>query len=221
VRFASANRKTSASRSVSGSSSRGSPFSISGTASFDHHATPTRQSSKIPSLASSQRGYLRDISSSSTRCSTPVLQSESKVILETYRLGANTLNNTAPKTPIERPSSPKIGHATYGYRIVTLPVSTPRIKKRSHSTLRPNSQRTRSQLLYFTPEERQAVEELVYAKPINCDHHPNCTDCTDVEFAYQYNKAMPTNMPPEERQRIINNNRSLRNIKNVSLKASA
>jgi hypothetical protein len=217
VRFASASRKTSvsASRSVSGSS-RGSPFPISCTASLDHHATPTRQSSKLPCLASSQRGYRQDTSNSSTRYITPSPQSESKVVLETYRLGANTLNHTAPKTPIERSPSPKIGHATYGYRIVTLPASTPRIKKRNNSTLRSNTQGTRSQLLYFTPEERQAVEELVYANPINCDHHPNCTDCTDVEFAYQYNKAMPTNMPPEERQRIINNNRSLRNIKNVS-----
>jgi hypothetical protein len=38
-----------------------------------------------------------------------------------------------------------------------------------------------------------------------------------LEYAYFENKTMPTSMPPEERQKIINNNRSLRNIKNVCI----
>jgi hypothetical protein len=70
--------------------------------------------------------------------------------------------------------------------------------------------------LYFTKAERQEIADLVSASAQTRDcRHDNCTDCTNTEFAYHENKAMATSMAPEERQRIINNNRSLRNIKNV------
>ncbi|PBP22153.1 SH3-domain-containing protein [Diplocarpon rosae] len=67
---------------------------------------------------------------------------------------------------------------------------------------------------YFTPEERRAIEQLVHGNPRGCERHVNCTDCRDIEYAYHENKALPLTMDPEQRQKIINNNRSLRNIKN-------
>ncbi|KAK2626476.1 hypothetical protein QTJ16_003651 [Diplocarpon rosae] len=67
---------------------------------------------------------------------------------------------------------------------------------------------------YFTPDERRAIEQLVHVNPRGCERHVNCTDCRDIEYAYHENKALPLSMDPEQRQKIINNNRSLRNIKN-------
>jgi LAS seventeen-binding protein 1/2 len=112
------------------------------------------------------------------------------------------------KPPPEAPS-------TYGHRVFKVPenASPAEIKSRSRST----SVAVRGPL-YFTKEERQAIAEFVLAsQPTRSCRHPSCTDCTEIEYAYHENRVMATSLPPEERQKIINNNRSLRNIKNVSI----
>jgi len=75
---------------------------------------------------------------------------------------------------------------------------------------------------YFTKEERQGIADAVSASASTryCPHQ-NCTNCINNEFAYYETKAMATSMAAEDRQRIINNNRSLRNIKNVRIATSA
>lgn len=73
----------------------------------------------------------------------------------------------------------------------------------------------RPPLLYFTFQERQEIYEKVHTKPTVCDHHINCINCLDIEFAFHELQALPQDMDPELRQKIISNNRSLRNIKNV------
>ncbi|RDL41006.1 uncharacterized protein BP5553_00985 [Venustampulla echinocandica] len=67
---------------------------------------------------------------------------------------------------------------------------------------------------YFTPQERRAIQELVLSNPQSCNKHRNCTDCQEVQYSYLENIAMPTSIPPDDRQKIINSNRALRNIKN-------
>lgn len=59
------------------------------------------------------------------------------------------------------------------------------------------------------------IEEKIHSKTYSCDKHQDCTDCRNIEYAYHENIIMSTSMPPEERNKIISNNRSLRNIKNV------
>jgi hypothetical protein len=73
-------------------------------------------------------------------------------------------------------------------------------------------------LIYFTEEENLAIQAVVNSRQqgYGCEKHENCTDCREIEYSKLENQAMPTSIPPEERQKIINNNRSLRNIKNVS-----
>ncbi|CAG8973553.1 hypothetical protein HYALB_00002879 [Hymenoscyphus albidus] len=110
--------------------------------------------------------------------------------------------------------SPESPHATYNHRIYAIPAPlsspTPLIPKR-----RPlNNPEIIRGHLYFTNDERQAIAELVAANLRPCEHGNNSTDCLDFEYAHHENKAMSTSLPPEERQKIINNNRSLRNIKN-------
>ena len=113
-------------------------------------------------------------------------------------------------------------HSTYGHRIYSvprlptgfLPTLSKRSERRSATKLRIQDPTSREPF-FFTSQERQAIAELVHANPRECDRHSNCTDCHNLEYAYFENKTMPTSMPPEERQKIINNNRSLRNIKNV------
>jgi hypothetical protein len=128
------------------------------------------------------------------------------IVLEPYceRPVVDLRNQSSGDPPLNSP-------AAYGHRVFSVPknASASEIEARSRSV----SKVTRGQL-YFTEEERQLIAALVRAKPRSC-HHLNCTDCTDIEFAYHENKAMATSLPPEERQKIINNNRSLRNIKNV------
>lgn len=213
-------------RSVSSSANRSVSSSLrSATASFDH-STPTRQSSRVPSHVHKQRADPRLLNNFNSSQSSPSASKEKEVVLESYRI-ATTNEHTDPSSPLVASVSPqKPGHCTYGYHILTVPTSSPRIhrqlrvSKRPCPTVAPNSQR-RSNYLYFTAAERQAIADLVYAKPLSCEHHSNCTDCLNLEFAFQENKAMPTSMPPEERQRIINNNRSLRNIKNVGIFANS
>lgn len=112
-------------------------------------------------------------------------------------------------------NSERSPHATYNHRIYTIPADspTPLIPKR-----RPlKSQRIVRAHLYFTEDERKAIAELVAVNLKPCKHGKNCIDCLDLEYAHHENKAMSTSLPPEERQKIINNNRSLRNIKNVCI----
>jgi hypothetical protein len=210
----------SAKRTLSGKRSVSSPLWTPSTATFDH-PTPTRQSSRTSSsLVSKQRADPRSLNNfNRSRNSTP-LNNENTIILESYRIPTKKATSDSP---LESPNSPqKPGHCTYGYRILTVPTLSPRahrdlwIYRRPYPTVAPDSQR-RSKYLYFTARERQAIADLVHAKPLVCEHHSNCTDCLNLEFAFQENKVMPTSMPPDERQRIINNNRSLRNIKNVSI----
>lgn len=159
--------------------------------------TPTRVPSH--SFASIQR----------TQARTP--SSATKSVLQSFRLksGGSGFSPT-PKSPSSPEAAP---YSTYGHRIRAVPdFAGPRIAKRASSV----KLEARS-FLYFTAQERERIDTLVHAEPRNCERHTNCTDCTNTEYAYFENKAMPTSMPPEERQTVINNNRSLRNIKNVSI----
>lgn len=110
------------------------------------------------------------------------------------------LHLTSEPTIVKRPSRPSS---------TTTPTTS---KSKSH----PSSQVTRGPE-YFTEEERLHITRLVHAASRNCEKHTNCTSCIDLEFAYYENKFLPHTMDPEQRQKIINNNRSLRNIKNVGL----
>jgi len=107
------------------------------------------------------------------------------------------LHLTSEPTIVKRPSRPSS---------TTTPTTS---KSKSH----PSSQVTRGPE-YFTEEERLHITRLVHAASRNCEKHTNCTSCIDLEFAYYENKFLPHTMDPEQRQKIINNNRSLRNIKN-------
>jgi hypothetical protein len=181
--------------SVGSNHSNSSP--VTGPATSD---TPTRQVSKGESFASNQR-------SQSLR--TP----SNKVVVEPFRVKSVSRSGSgfSPEVPSgQRHTTP----STYGHRIYSTPTSSsPEIvKRRYRSSTEPRGP------LYFTSQERQAIAELVHAKPRSCDRHTDCTDCTNIEYAYYENKTMPTSMAPEERQKIINNNRSLRNIKNVSIR---
>ncbi|XMA09011.1 hypothetical protein WAI453_001802 [Rhynchosporium graminicola] len=91
--------------------------------------------------------------------------------------------------------------------------SRPSATPRSASTPSPRQPAPRGPE-YFTREERHQIARLVHATARNCERHTNCKDCIDLEYAYYENKFLPRNMDPEQRQKIINNNRSLRNIKN-------
>lgn len=120
------------------------------------------------------------------------------------------INSSKPDHP---PSSP---HVTYGHRFYTVPTDS---KQLSVAKTRPQRinipEPSRRGAFYFTEHERQFIDQLVHAEPRGCEKHPNCTECYNKEYAYIENKIMPTSIPPEERNRIISNNRSLRNIKNV------
>ena len=99
--------------------------------------------------------------------------------------------------------------ATYGSRITSISnVNAGDANRGGRKSVRRGS-------LYFTEEERIAVTALIFSKERSCSKHKNCLACIDLQFAYQYYKAMPASIPLEERQRIIEINRSLRTIKNV------
>jgi hypothetical protein len=110
-------------------------------------------------------------------------------------------------------------HATYLHKLDIVPSGAdPFISKRK---ARRSSKEVARGPLYFTEEEHQHIADKALANVAranikgcnNTDH--TCQSCVDFQLAYLQNKAMPTSIPPEERQKIINNNRSLRNIKNV------
>lgn len=114
------------------------------------------------------------------------------------------------------PALPGTGtpHHTYGHRIYQVPADSPIIVKRQHRQQHPT--RAERGLFYFTEDENIAIQEEVNSAYYSCGKHEHCTDCRETAYSFLENKAMPTSMPPEERQKVINNNRSLRNIKNVS-----
>lgn len=102
----------------------------------------------------------------------------------------------------------------YNPQLYRIPAS-PTILKRSHRKQHPTPERGR---LYFFESERQQIDLLVQqSTKTSCAEHDPCTDCTDKEYAYYENRAMSTQIPPERRQQIMKANRSLRNIKNVSM----
>jgi hypothetical protein len=102
--------------------------------------------------------------------------------------------------------------SAFGYRIYSKPgtvdSSIIRIQhERSDYTPRPR--------LYFFDDERESILQSVLARKADCKSHKDCFECFQREFAYFENKAMPTNIPPEERAKILAGNRSLRTIKTV------
>jgi hypothetical protein len=210
------NRSTSQS---TGKRSVSSPVSRNFTAPSAPFETPTRQSGNFSSFASIQRNQaIRTPSLQSAALRTPsrgtrgTPHSGNRTVLETYSvLSVSKRRHQSGFSPVEPPASP---HTTYGHRIYSVPenASSLLIKKQRQCNLAG----TRGSL-YFWDSERQDIAEAVDAKEYNCVKHKNCTDCRNQEFTYLENKAMPTSMPPEERQKIINGNRSLRNIKNVSI----
>lgn len=176
--------------------------------------TPTRKPSKGDNSAPDLLHTHRSLPTPSLR--TPSLRTSSganRVIVEPYQTNSGSRRRHSRSGSGFTPGASP--HSTYGHRIYSvprLPKNRPHIPKRT--------ERSSNQIrdpLYFTSQERQAISELVHANPRECDRHPNCTDCHNLEYAYFENKTMPTSMPPEERQKIINNNRSLRNIKNVRM----
>ncbi|TVY38779.1 Protein csh3 [Lachnellula subtilissima] len=125
-----------------------------------------------------------------------------RTIIEAYR-------ETSGLSPALPPGTP---HHTYGHRIYQVPSDSPTIVKRQHRQKYPT--RAERGLFYFTEDENIAIQEEVNSKHHSCGKHEHCTDCRETAYSFLENKAMPTSMPPEERQKVINNNRSLRNIKN-------
>jgi hypothetical protein len=114
-------------------------------------------------------------------------------------------NRTPSGRAITKPYSP----APY-----PLPADSSLIVKRQHRQQDPPT-RGEPGFFYFNDEENIAIEE-VNTKQYSCGKHEHCTDCRETEYSYLENKAMPTSMPPEKRQKVINNTRSIRNIMNVS-----
>ncbi|TVY13074.1 Protein csh3 [Lachnellula arida] len=126
-----------------------------------------------------------------------------RTIIEPYReTSTSGLSTALPGTP----------HHTYGHRIYQVPADSPIIVKRQHRQHHPT--RAQRGLFYFTEDENIAIQEEVNSTYYSCGKHEHCTDCRETAYSFLENKAMPTSMPPEERQKVINNNRSLRNIKN-------
>ncbi|KUJ23311.1 uncharacterized protein LY89DRAFT_728071 [Mollisia scopiformis] len=96
--------------------------------------------------------------------------------------------------------------STFGNRLLKKLPKLPNISKRI---------RLPSQIFpFFTKAQEAETAEKVYSKVHGCERHQNCTDCTNIEFAYWENKIMSTSIPADERQKIIANNKSLRTIKN-------
>ena len=168
--------------------------------------TPTRKPSKGDNLSSDH------LLQTNHSLRTP--SGANRVIVEPYLVKSGSSRRKKNRSGFSPESAPS-PHNTYGHRVFTVP----RIPN-NRPTIPKRSERSFVQIrgpFYFTSQERDAIGDLVLANPRECDRHPDCTDCHNIEYAYFENKAMPTSMPPEERQKIINNNRSLRNIKNVRI----
>merc|ERR1711939_434993 len=149
-------------------------------------------------LRKGQQPVLTRSTSRSSSLSIPV-QPASKIQRASNLRQQRTGSGFSPSIslPSRSPSSPSS---------TTTPTTS---KSKSH----PSSQVTRGPEC-FTEEERLHITRLVHAASRNCEKHTSCTSCIDLEFAYYENKFLPHTMDPEQRQKIINNNRSLRNIKN-------
>jgi hypothetical protein len=204
------------SRSISSRSvgTRSTSCSSGGSSAVTRSATFETPSRPPPSFAAVRRSQSLRSPSNPSHTLSRSFSGTNRIVFEPYRdepsptLHKHSTTFSSAKPP---PASP----STYGHRVFSVPenASPGQIKSRSRSI----SVAARGPL-YFTKEERQAIAELVLAgQPTRHCRHPNCTDCTDIEYAYHENKAMATSLPPEDRQKIINNNRSLRNIKNVSI----
>src|SRR6266536_3258557 len=117
--------------------------------------------------------------------------------------------------PISAVSSPVAwSHRVYRLPKNGSPVVLKRVQRNQRSLIPEPAQRGP---LYFTNDERQAFTEEVNAKYPGCDRHgEDCAVCRDIEYAYLEDKLIGTTMSPEDRQKIIANNRALRNIRNVS-----
>lgn len=72
-------------------------------------------------------------------------------------------------------------------------------------------------LQYFARNDLWATDQHVLTHPpASCTAHgQTCTDCLNFAYAAFELRIMATQIPPEDRQKIINNNRSIRTIKNV------
>lgn len=207
--------------------------------SFNHHSTSLQLRSSQQSASTST--LIRSTSSTSS-LSIPVqplsrIQQASKL---SRQRSIASISNSSGFSPLVPLSSPLKSSGTptntspgkfqlRGSGIVRVPIhSKPTIAKRgsrpssstSTQTIATTSTRTSKVLRgpeYFTREERLYIARLVHSVARNCERHTNCKDCIDLEYAYYENRFLPRNMDPEQRQKIINNNRSLRNIKNVCL----
>ena len=139
------------------------------------------------------------------------------IVIQSFavRHGGETGNRRALSAGNEGPP-PASAHATYGHRFVTVPENNERLTV-GKTRLQPIGlpEPSRRGPFYFTNPERQFIHQLVYGEPRGCEQHPDCIECSNIEYAYVENKVMPTTIPPEERNKIIGNNRSLRTIKNV------
>ncbi|KAG9230208.1 hypothetical protein BJ875DRAFT_163588, partial [Amylocarpus encephaloides] len=186
--------------SVDGQASPSQVLSPSGSFYTPTRTGPLNRIARRVSLAARQRNLStpqRQVRVASQSFSTPT----GEVVLETYG-----------QSPSGRGASP---HATYGHKFTRVPSTPGAPSANKHRRSTGNSEDIIRGPLYFTNEERQGHIALVSAVEPSCkNHHANCTDCRDIKFAYYENKTMSTAIPAEERQKIINNNRSLRNIKN-------
>lgn len=190
-------RKASATRNPASSFS-GHGFER-GTASL---STPTRQSSTLPQNPQDSTGNKKRV--------------PSPLILEAFCL--DTPAKPSPTNSVQSPFEPR----AYRQRFPNLPTSTPSGRKQRHASQKSQlivvlEQEKRSRHFYFTADERDELHRRAVIARGDCqEHHSNCTDCFEIEYTDIANRTMPTSIAPEERQKIISNNRSLRTIKTVS-----
>lgn len=197
------------SRKVSGASAVRSLSTRSGTAGTSHRAT-SQPSAAFSCYTPSRfaEGLVRRAHSLRTP------SAPDQVVIRPFAVchGGETRERSGGNQ--DPPSSSP--HVTYGHRFCTIPNDSQQLsvsKTRPWPVGLPESSYRGP--FYFTAVEREHIEQLVHAEPRGCQKHPDCTECYNTEYAYFENKIMPTTIPPEERNRIISNNRSLRTIKNV------
>jgi hypothetical protein len=198
------NNRRASSRYLSHSAGAAPIRSASRTSALPSHLTPSRYCGKGNDLPQRAR-------------SLPTPSGVDRIIVEPFRVRSgcgrrsrSDLTSNAKDLP---PSSP---HITYGHRFYTVPGDDQQLPVAKSRPRRSNIPETSNRgIFYFTDEEREAINQLVHAHPRECGRHTDCTECSNTEYAYFENKAMPTSIPPEERNKIISNNRSLRTIKNV------
>jgi hypothetical protein len=198
-------------RKHSSASAVRSRSNLSGIASTSLRAT---SNSSVPVLNPTPSIFAEDLTQRLRSLRTP--GASNKIIVKPFAVRhggeARTTSGVQPGNQAPPPSP----HVTYFHRFYAVPDDN---KHLSVKKTRPQPinlpEPSRRGLFYFTEGERKYIKQLVHAEPRGCKEHPNCTECYNTEYAYIENKVMPTSIPPEERNRIISNNRSLRNIKNV------